>query len=178
VTKCLAGIVATMMAAATPWNNAPQVPSTPFPEEGASGPRLAQALPLFDSTSPPDNRTTLSQVQKAIGIQVKLAPEWPGWEGLELVSSTNTYRGESSARGKKGSLRMAISGTINRISQTKSLISYDLEFQLRGETGMTRLSAAGSGLFVYGKPTDIITMAGRRVIFTATPVEQGAEAPR
>ncbi len=144
MTRCLAGVMAGMMAVGAMWVGLPEMHPVPAQEE------------------------------RSVAIQIKLEPAWPGWEGITLVSSTNEYCGESSARTEEGKLRMAISGVIQRITEKKSLISYDLEFRLTDEAGTIRLSAAGSGLFGYGTPTEILTMAGRRVILTAKPAEQTA----
>lgn len=184
MTQCLAGMIAGMIAAGATWADLPQIQPALVQEGQATAFILPRQLAgnvwmqLLGTVSASASSRPTSPAQKAIAIQVKLDPEWPGWEGVTLVSSTNEYCGESSARGKESNLRMAISGTIQRISEKKSLISYDLEIRLTDKTGVTRLSAAGSGLFAYGKPTDIITMAGRKVILTATLVEGLAEAPR
>jgi len=153
VIDCLVGVIVGMIAVGTTWDGTLQIEPAPILASKTPGPTP----------------------QNAIAIQVEVDPEWPGWEGLKLVCPTTRYRGESSARGKDTSLRMAISGTIKRISQRKSLISYDLEIRFRDRAGVTRLSAAGSGVFAHGKPTNIITMAGKTVILTATLVERHAE---
>lgn len=133
---------------------------------GLPGPRMLRLRPsaglgLAEMPSAlPTNR--------AIRLRVRIEPEFLPGEEIELVCSTRTYCGECSGESGGSSLRMAISGTIERMEEGRFLIGYDLAVRFTDSSGRSGFSAAGSGLLLNGKPTRIVTIGGRSVNMTAT----------
>lgn len=108
-------------------------------------------------------------------LKVKIEPGFGAKGEIELVCTTNTYQGECSSKNQNSSLRMGISGTIEKMAQGRFLISYDLGVRLGDSSGVTRFSAAGSGLLLEGRPTKIVTIAGRSVTMTATIINRNTD---
>jgi hypothetical protein len=104
------------------------------------------------------------------------AESFPGRQ-IKLICPWSTYQGEFHGRDGGRSLRIAISGTIEKTDGERFLISYDLEVRLTDGAGKTRFSAAGSGLFSSGKPRRIVTVANKSVTVTATPIKHRSESP-
>lgn len=111
-------------------------------------------------------------------LQISIQPVFETGQELKLVCSTDVYRGEYGAtRGNTG-VRMAISGTISAADHDRLLVTYDLEVRFQDSSGAASISAAGSGLLRAGKPTTLVTIAGRSVIMTATPISPNAKSSK
>ena len=117
-------------------------------------------------------------LDEPISLEVTVdAESFPGRQ-IKLICPWSTYQGEFHGRDGGRSLRIAISGTIEKTDRERFLISYDLEVRLTDGGGKTRFSAAGSGLFSSGKPKRIVTVADKSVTVTATPIRPSPESPR
>ncbi len=135
--------------------------------------RLTRAAQFqANSLSPPTD-----VLDEPISLEVTVdAESFPGGQ-IKLICPWSTYQGEFHGRDGGRSLRIAISGTIEKTDGERFLISYDLEVRLTDGGGKTRFSAAGSGLFSSGKPRRIFTVAGKSVTMTATPIKHRPESP-
>ncbi len=152
------------VAILTAWGASPQTSSSYLRAQSGKGPAaITRAPSSSDATAP-------------ICLQVDIQSGLDTWQELRQVCYTDTYHAESVARNGETSVRMAISGTIERVHEDEFLITYDLEVRFSDDSGMTRFSAAGSGLFANGKSTRLVVMAGRSVIVTATLVEPDRES--
>ncbi len=105
-------------------------------------------------------------------LKVAMDPGFGAKGEIELVCTTKTYQGECNSKNQNSSLRMAVSGTIEKMGQGRFLISYDLGVRLGDSSGVTRFSAAGSGLLLEGRPTRIVSIGGRSVTMTATIINR------
>ncbi len=122
----------------------------------------------FDVNSPSPQKEILSE---PVHLQVSLQPGLDTDEEIRLVCRTDTYQGESSSQKQDSTLRMAISGAIQRMNRDRFLVRYNLEVQIHDRSGGTGFSAAGSGLFLDGKPTKIVTISRWSVTMTATTIK-------
>lgn len=138
----------------------------------AHGPMPRAAQFQANVLSPPKD-----VLDEPISLEVTVdAESFPGRQ-IKLICPWSTYQGEFHGRDGGRSLRIAISGTIEKTDRGRFLISYDLEVRLTDGAGKTRFSAAGSGLFSNGKPRRIFTVAGKSVTVTATPIKPSPESP-
>jgi hypothetical protein len=135
-------------------------------------PVIGAAQSQVNALSP--RKDTLDQ---PISLEVTVdAESFPGRQ-IKLICPWSTYQAQFHGRDGGRSLRIAISGTIEKIDGERYLISYDLEVRLADHRGKTRFSAAGSGLFSSGQPRRIFTVANKSVTLTATLIQSSPEPP-
>jgi hypothetical protein len=122
------------------------------------------STPSRARTLPPRGKI-LSQ---SVSLRISLQPAFVTGQELKLLCPTSVYRGECAAKSLDATSRMGISGTISRMDDGRFLVTYDLEVRFADNSGLTVVSASGSGLLTNGKPATLLTIAGKSVVMIVT----------